>query len=400
MKKKIIFIILFIILLSYALLVGGTVPYFLLYTFLFFFLVPLVHILFILKKLELKIQVPETSLYSGNEITIKYEIDNNTFFNIPYLEIQSHITKELTKQVSKKFIENLRPYGIYSYEESITLKKRGYFPLGAAEVIISDIFGIFSLRRKYQSKTSLLVYPRPINISNFSISSVEQIGDLPIKDIMFQDKSRIANLRDFREGDNIKSIHWKLSAKLGQIIIKEYEKRGDAQVAIFLDNYYKLFKEDKNGDLEDKIVDIGLSLINYYVKENIPVHLYTQNKDKFIKMEALDSSYFKSFLEFFAYFQANGREKISNFITENMTNLNRDMTIIIITPFLDKSIGTLGIYLKTKGFKPIFILIFNKKGKEDYLQSGINTELRKEGIPLYILNPHSNIKEALEGKNG
>lgn len=400
MKKKIPFIILFIILLSYALLVGGTMPYFLLYTYSLFFLVPLIHILIILNKLNITVKLPNKSLYAGDEITIDYKIDNNTFFHIPYLEIHSHISKKLTKKTPEKIIKSLRPHELYTYNETIDLKRRGYYELGTVEVIISDVFGIYSLRKKYSSKTSLLVYPEAIELSNFTINSVEQMGELSIEDLIFQDRSRIANLRDFREGDSIKSIHWKLSAKLDDIIIKEYEKRGDAQVIIFVNNYMEYFKKDMDRQLEDKIVDISLSIINYYINQNIPVYFYTQNNEEIIQLEGHDSSDLKGFLEFLARFKANGNIKFNNFLMGNMDNLNKDMTIIIITPVLDKSMGTLGIYLKTKGLKPLFILALDRKNNIGYLESSVDMGLKEEGIPLYLLDYHTSIKEALEGKNG
>ncbi len=400
MKKKIPFIILFIILLSYALLVGGTMPYFLFYAYSLAFLIPLGHILIILFKLDITIKLPNKSLYVGDQITIDYRIDNNTFFHIPYLEIHSHISRELTKKTPEKIIKSLEPYELYTYKETVNLKRRGYFEIGTVEVVISDVFGFFSLRKNYSTKSSLLVYPEIIQLSNFTINSVEQMGELPIEDLIFQDKSRIANLRDFREGDSIKSIHWKLSAKLDDIIVKEYEKRGDAQVSIFVNNHIDCFKNDVQRQLEDKIVDISLSIISYYINQSIPVYFYTQNNKERVQLEGRESSDLKGFLEFLAPFKANGNMEFSHFLTVNMDNLKKDMTIIIITPNLDKSMGALGISLKTKGLKPLFILTLDRENNIGHLDHKVNMGLRQENIPMYILDYNTNIKEALEAKNG
>ena len=62
--------------------------------------------------------------------------------------------------------------------------------------------------------------------------------------------------------------------------------------------------------------------------------------------------------------------------------------------------GTLGIYLKTKGLKPLFILALDRKNNIGYLESSVDMGLKEEGIPLYLLDYHTSIKEALEGKNG
>lgn len=391
MKNK-FHIILFTILLAYALLVGGTMPYFLLYTYSLFLLIPLIHILIILAKLEIDIKLPDGALYAGDQINIDYKIDNNTFFHIPYLEIHSHIAKEITKRMPEKIVKSLKPHELYVYSETINLNRRGYYEMGSVEVVISDVFGIFSLEKTYSSRASLLVYPEAIKLSYFPINSVEQMGELPIEDMLFQDRSRIDNLREFREGDSIKSIHWKLSAKLDDLIIKEYEKRGDAKVAIFVDNFKEHFKGDIYRSLEDKIVDIALSIVNYSISQNIPVGFYTQNNGNIVQLEGQAPSDSKIFLEFLAYFKANGEIDFQNFLLANMDYLEKDINIIIITPNLDKNMGALGIYLKSKGLKPLFLVVLNSKNDLGYLDLNVNMGLKEEGIPLYLLDHGDNIR--------
>ena len=400
MKNKKVVFILFIMLLSYALLVGGTMPYFLLYVYILSFLIPLLHSLFVLIKLESSVQLPDKALYSGDEITIIYKIENNSIFHIPYLKIHSHISEELTGKKAEKIVKTLKPREFIKYRENIKLKRRGHYELGKIEVIVSDAFGFFHLKKKIISETSLLVYPEAIELSNFTITAVEQLGELPIDNIAFQDKSRISSLRDFREGDSIKSIHWKLSAKLDDIIIKNYENRGDAHTIVLIDNYNKHFENDQDRHLEDKIVDISLSIINYYLNQNIPVNFQTQNNDKLIEIQGQQKTDIKPFLDSLARFKGNGALEFSKFIIPRIDNFRKDSTVIIITPNLNKSIGTLGISLKTKGLKPLFIIATDKRNNMGYLEPMVEKGLRQENIPIYLLDYKTNIKEALEGKNG
>ena len=163
------------------------------------------------------------------------------------MEIQSHISKQLTGIDSPKVNTSLNPKESFTHRETLVLKRRGYYELGEIEVNIQDVFGIYKLKRKIRSKTSLLVYPETVDLSSFIITAVEQSGELLVEDPAFQDRSRISSLRNYREGDSVKSIHWKLSAKLDHLVIKDYENRGDTHVAIFIDNYQKLFSKDMIG---------------------------------------------------------------------------------------------------------------------------------------------------------
>ncbi|MCF6464936.1 hypothetical protein [Clostridium sp. Cult2] len=164
----------FLIILAFLLFVGGTMPYFIFYIFILTFLLPLFHSLIILNRLKGSVQIPRESLYAGDKITIKYEVNNNSRFNIPYLEIQSNISKNLTGIDSSTVMTMLKAKKSFTHGETITLKRRGYYEIGEIEITLRDVFGFYALKKKITSEISLLVYPEIINLSTFRITAVEQ----------------------------------------------------------------------------------------------------------------------------------------------------------------------------------------------------------------------------------
>ncbi|GMG95380.1 DUF58 domain-containing protein [Tepidimicrobium xylanilyticum] len=395
-KNKKVWLI-FIILIAFLLLVGGTIPYFLFYIFLLTLLVPLIHNLMVLHRLKGYVKIPKDSIYVGDEITISYEIDNKSRFIVPYLEIENTIFKDLTGSKAPNIITTLEPKEKFYHKETITLKRRGYYQLGQIKVLIKDGFGLYTLNKNILSQTSLLVYPEPISLDAFRSTKVEQLGELMIEDLAFQDKSRISSVREYREGDSVKSIHWKLSAKLDELITKEYENKGDTNVVIFMNNYKKYLENDVDRRLEDKMVDISLSIINYYLNRNIPVQLLTQYEDQIVDIEGQQSTDLKPFLTIFAKFKGNGYKNLNPFIQYRSNILKKGTTVIIITPNLDKATGSLGIFLKSRFLKPLIIMAWDQQYNNGFLDSSVEKSLRQDGIPVYIIDYGTNIKEALEG---
>lgn len=394
------FIILFSIVFFFVLFVGGVIPYFILYILLLAFLIPLIHSLIILNKIKGTIQIPTGALYAGDKIDIDYQINNHSNFYIPYIEIQSHIGKQLTGKGSPKITTTLYPKESFIHRETVVLKKRGYYKLGEIQLTVKDVFGLYSLRKNITTETSLLVYPETIELSTFRITAVEQSGELLVEDPAFQDRSRISSIREYRDGDWIKSIHWKLSAKLDQLMVKDYENRGNAHVAMFIDNYQGHFTNDVDRRLEDKMAEVALSIINYYINQNIPIWFETQDQEGIIQIQGVQKSHIKSFLTFLAKFKGNGSMEFNSFITSRIDTIRKDTTVIIITTNLDKSMGTLGILLKSRNIKPLFIAITDRENNTGYLDLSVEDILRQEGIPLYLLDYSSNIKETLEGQYG
>lgn len=395
-SSKIGILLMFIIILAFVLFVGGTMPYFLFYIFLLTFTLPLAHSLITLNRLRGSVKTPNEYLYTGDRIDIDYFVENRSPFSIPYLHIYSDIKRQLTEGETSKVILNLRKKEIFSYSENIVLKRRGYYQLGEINVTIQDVFRFYSFKKKISSSISLLVYPEIIELSTFKITANQQSGELLVYDSVFQDKSRISSLRDYTEGDSIKSIHWKLSAKKDIPIVKEFENRVNTNTIIFIDNEKSNYRNDLDRRLEDKAVDVALSIINYCLNQNIEVSLQTQSEESYIEVQGQQNSDLKPFLEVLARFSGNGSLEFRSFLLPRIETVQKISTVVIITPNLDKSMGANGIQLKMKNLNPLFIIITDINNKTGYVDSTIEKRLKQEGIPIYIIDYNTSIREALE----
>lgn len=397
---KFSFLLIFIVLFSFALLVAGTMPYFILYVFLSAILVPLIHSLIVIKKLKGSIDIPQGALFTGEDIKINYNIENTSPFSIPYLEIKSNISKDLTGIDSSPRIISLDKKESFYNKDTISLKRRGFYELGDIEVKIIDVLEFYTFKKNISNNLSLLVYPEIISLSSFRIVKSINSGEIFVENSSFADKSTINSLRDYREGDSIKSIHWKLSAKKSSPIIKEYDKEGDTKIILFIDNHKDCFKNDFDRRLEDKSVEAALSIIDYCLNQNIKITLETQNKKDLIIIDGQQNSDFKPFLDCLARFKGNGDISFNNVLMDKIDSLDSSSTIIIITTNLDKKMGSLGMEMRFKNLNPTFIVIGDKTNKTGYLDLNVEKRLREEEINIFILDYEKNTKEVLEGYYG
>ncbi|NLY46674.1 MAG: DUF58 domain-containing protein [Tissierella sp.] len=389
-----------IILFSFVLFVGGLAPYYLFYIFSFALIIPLIHNIIIFTSIEGTVKVPDGFLYTGDKIEIEYLVKNKSRLSAPYIEIKSNITRLLTGKDMENNILSLGPKAAFTNKDTITLNKRGYYHLGEIDVIIHDVFTFYSFHKRIKSKASLLVYPEIINLSTLKITADNKSGELLTENSLFQDRNNISTFRDYREGDSIKTIHWKLTAKNDTAIVKEFENRVNTNVVIFLDNEASLFKDDVDRRLEDKSVDTALSIINYCLIQNIEVILETQNEGRYIRIEGKEKSDVKPYLEELTRFSGNGVLPIDSLILAQLDTISKGSTIIKISPRLDKTMGAIGIESKLKKLNPLFIAITDIENKTGYINPLIEKRLLQEGIPIHIIDYKTSIKEVLEVHNG
>lgn len=399
-KNSIRLIFLGLILFFAVAIVGGVMPYFMLYVFLLALLIPLTHSFIVLQSLTGRVDVPREAFYIGESVNIDYQIKNRSLLRIPFLELNSLISKRLSGKDTPKDIITLEAKQDFSKNETIALNRRGYYELGDLEVVVNDVFRFFSLKKSIKSNISLIVYPKIIRLSTFEIMASQQLGELRVFDQAFLDKSRTSSLKPYQEGDSIKRVHWKMSAKKDEIIVKDYENRGDTHVAVFIDNDHKHFARDMDRRLEDKIVDVAVCMVNYCLDQHVEIVLETQKGKNFIRIVGQEKSDMKPFLEAMAVFNGDGEKDFRTFMQPRVETLRKGATVIIITSCLDKAMGAQGIHLKMSNLNPLFIVVMDRETGNGWIDTDIEKKLKHEGINLYMIDHSTSIKQVMEGQYG
>ena len=397
-KKVIVFIGL--ILLFTVVFVGGIMPYFIFYVFLLTLLFPVLHNLVVLGGLRGTVEMPTGSLYIGDQINIGYRIENRSVFYVPFLEVRSAISKRLTGAMDPPEITSMDSKSNFIRGQSVTLKRRGYYELGDIEITLRDVFRLFSFKKMIASEGALMVYPEVINLYSFEISASQQLGELRVFDPAFEDKSRIASLRGYQEGDSMKRVHWSMTAKKGDVIVKNYENRGDTHVALLVDNDIQHYIRDEDRRLEDKVVDAALCMTNYCLSHNIKMTLDTQRGEVPLHITGDQKSDLKPFLEAFALFQGNGKQDFKTFMIPRIPTIPKGSTVIVVTPNLNKEMGAQGLQLKMNNLNPLFMVVTDQEHQTGFLDSQVEKKLKQENISVYHIDYRTNIKEMLEAQNG
>jgi uncharacterized protein (DUF58 family) len=112
-------------------------------------------------------------------------------------------------------------------------------PLGRGAIVASnwvlessDPLGFFRFRRKGTNGEIGLVLPRFT-----SLSSLPQARELEASVSAPRSGSgtELFGVREYRPGDPLRRIHWRSSARLGELVVREYEPPGVQTIGIFCD---------------------------------------------------------------------------------------------------------------------------------------------------------------------
>ena len=106
----------------------------------------------------------------------------------------------------------------------VDITKAGMFVLKCDGIYLTDMLHFCTVRIVFDRKLKLPVFPEKVQITVPKLSKTLQDEE----EIIWTDEgtatSDIKQFREYRAGDRIKDIHWKLTAFKDDIIVKEYEK--------------------------------------------------------------------------------------------------------------------------------------------------------------------------------
>ncbi len=148
----------------------------------------------------------------------------------------------------------------------ITFRKRGLYQYGDFRVESGFPFILMSGERKIKVNASVLVYPA---LSDVTVTP-EQIAGGEMTEVLSLSGvgDDIYSLREFREGDDWRRIHWKASAKRGIYFVREYAEYQGVRVTIVLDN-----RLPEGGELFEMAVSLAASLARDFLARDCLVRV-------------------------------------------------------------------------------------------------------------------------------
>lgn len=118
---------------------------------------------------------------------------------------------------------------------TITFNRRGYFPIGPMTAETGDVFGLHRRHRVFTDPAFVMVYPKLLPITRFDFASERPIGEIRLANRLFEDPTRTAGVRPYMIGDPLQRVHWRATARTGELHSRIYEPTSLAGATLLID---------------------------------------------------------------------------------------------------------------------------------------------------------------------
>lgn len=293
--------------------------------------------------------------------------------------------------------------------------RRGRYHLGPLEIRSGDPLGIFSNRLEFPESPEVIVYPAVVDLREAGIPEGALSGGSALERRTPHVTSNVAGVRDYVAGDAFNRIAWSATARLGHLMVKEFDLDPTADVWIVLDLHRAAhspatrpvnWSPDDRGNwpaeawldsTEEYAVTVAASLAQRFLREGRNVGLIASGAHlETIPADRSDRQLVK-ILESMAVVRADGELPLPELLAAEGRRFGRHDFLTVVTASLDERWVAALAEIAQRGVRASAVLI--EPGTFGPNASSLLTvsALAAAGLPAHLVKYGEPIVRAFSG---
>ena len=391
-KRTIGLLVLFLVILFYA--IGTGFPFFhrLLYVVLFLIAIGGVWAWVSLRGLELRVSRTGDRGQVGGYLEGRVAITNRTWMPKSWLEVAEVGGASLEPGGRGLSLDRKQ---VRSWRIETHLARRGVFEGGQVRVVSQDPFGLFRMGRNFHDPHTYIVYPATEPLPNLDSRFAGLPADSRMTRYFDQVTTDVSSVRAWRPGDAYRRIHWPYTARMNSPMVKEFDSGLAAQFWLLLDlhrpsHHYPPASEEPGGiqkpedNTEEMAVTMAASLAQRLMELGLPVGLAINGEPGGMLRPDNGPDHLNRMMENLAEARAGTDASLPTFLYGMRPHLNYFHSVTVITPNSDPDWITALLDLKRLNVKASLALVDTESfGSRRSVRSVVEAA-EAELFPVYV----------------
>ncbi|MCX2967617.1 MULTISPECIES: DUF58 domain-containing protein [Streptomyces] len=168
------------------------------------------------------------------EARVQLRVDNVSRLPTGLLMLQDRVPYVLGPR-PRFVLDRVEPGGRREVSYRVRSDLRGRYPLGPLQLRVADPFGMVELTRSFQARDVLTVIPAvqplpPVRLAGEAVG----YGDGRVRALAVTGDDDVIP-RAYRHGDDVRRVHWRSTARRGELMVRREEQPRQARCTVLLD---------------------------------------------------------------------------------------------------------------------------------------------------------------------
>lgn len=227
-------------------------------------------------------------VFPGERVVLTVTANNHKLLPLTWLEFRDQApiaplergkmivsASEVSGRYSMQNAFSMNSFGQASRNATFAFPRRGYYKFGPVRYLSGDLFTLFTIDREYRDLDNLVVYPTVWPLETLELPAKEMFGEITVHSSLFTDPIKTQGIRSYQPQDRFRDIHWKASARRGDLQTKVYDPISGMSIVTFLNvaTFEKHWMGFDPGLLE-RAVSVTASICNYAAQQKWGVGVF------------------------------------------------------------------------------------------------------------------------------
>ena len=287
-----------------------------------------------LSDLEAGYAVSQLHGHVGDRMRVTYTLRNRSRLRKPWLEVHNPTT--LPGGLPGRAI-TLAGNAERSWLIRAPLSRRGHFRIEPLHIRTGDPFGFFEASATVGQGVSVVVYPRLEPLPLWRLPSASLEGSHASRERTLQTTPLATTVRPYAPGDSMNRIHWRSTARHGEIQVKEFDLEQTADAWLILDLQRGIQAGHGEESTTEAAIRAAAAIADRALAENRAVGM-TINAGRTAYLPAdRGGRQHQKVMQLLAAVEADSSTPLVETLIGSVGRLRRGMTAVVITASLDPS---------------------------------------------------------------
>jgi len=286
-----------------------------------------------LADLEAGYRVDHRQGHVGDDLRTTYSISNASGLPKPWLEVYN--PTDLPVPLPGRAL-GLRSWAQRSWIAIVPLTRRGTFRIEPMVVRTGDPFGFFEAAATVGRPTVVTVFPRVLPLPRWRLPNAFLEGTHSAPERTLQTTPLATTVRPYVPGDSFNRIHWRSTARLGEIQVKEFDLEQTADLWLFVDLEARVQAGEGDVSTVEEAMRVAASIAHDAILENRAVGLTTSGH-RIVSIPAdRGPRQRQKIMAMLAAVEGDGRTPLAEVLLTGLPKLRRGMTAVVVTSSRDR----------------------------------------------------------------
>ena len=307
-----------------------------------------------LTDLEAGYAVSQLHGHVGDPLRVTYTLRNTS--RLPKLWLEVHNPTTLPGGLPGRAL-SLSGRQERSWLIRAPLTRRGHFRIDPLAIRTGDPFGFFEASAAVGQGVSIVVYPRLEPVPAWKLPAANIEGSHAAPERTLQTTPLATSVRPYAPGDSMNRIHWKSTARHGEIQVKEFDLEQTADAWIILDLQRAIQTGRGDESTTEAAIRAAAAIADKALIENRAVGMTVNaRRPAYLPPDRGGRQHLK-IMQLLAALEPDGEAPLVESLVQSVGRLRRGMTAVIITASVDPAWVRVLSTLRGRGVASVVVLL-------------------------------------------